>query len=82
MAFDLHHHFADLAIAAQEQRNKGSPQSAQMLDEELAFAVHDAVRVGAVNPATLHNDVAHAVIARGGATLHELLVGADNSAAA
>lgn len=82
MAYDFHDYIADLLIGAQQARNDGSHGSAAMLDDQLGFAVQDAHRAGAITDVNkFGSTVAHRVVTRGGAGLHDLLTKAPTPAA-
>jgi hypothetical protein len=75
MAYDFHGYIADLMLAAKEARNSGSHGSADMLDDQLAFAVHDAAKAGVIqNHEAFRNSVGQQLLARAGPRLHDILV--------
>lgn len=71
---DFAGYIADLVIGSQKARKSGSPATADVLDDQLDFAVKDAVRVGAIkNKPAFQHSVARQVIKRGGTKLIDLV---------
>lgn len=62
-------------LAAQKARNTGSNSSADMIDNDLHFAIGDAARAGQIGDhEEFRQNVAHKVIERGGHNLIDTLV--------
>lgn len=80
MAYEFPDYIADLLIASQKARQTGSHQSADMLDDQLSFAVQDAMRTKEISdPPKFKMKVAHSIVLRGGSDLFGILSGESMS---
>lgn len=74
MTYDFAGYIADLALAAQEARNTNSHGNAELLEDQLDFAVRDARRVGEISdPDGFRMSVASRMVEHAGPRLYDIL---------